>query len=513
MSPPEEWRLPTGLLWLVWILATPLAVADEVRVAGNGPKADRQVSLYERAVLIKVEGTITPFLEQYVRRSLVRARNRKADIVIMEIDSPGGYLDSSLNLANMMAKIDWATTVAYVPNQAFSGAAIMSLGCQYIILHPAAQFGDAGPIFQGEDAAFRHAPEKLRSALAVQLREIASSQGRSPALAEAMVDMNLKVFRVRNKQTGEELMMTERELGGVEDPEQWETIQRIAETGDGRFLTLNGKRTVEIGLGDALADDLPSLKTHLGIVGDVETIERNKLDIAALILNHPVITGLLVVVGLVALFVELSAPGIGVGGIISAVCFMVFFWSRFLGGTAEWLEVILFLGGLVCLAMEFFVIPGFGFAGVIGTLMMISSVILASQSFIIPKTDRQIADFRESVIVAATSGIVFAGAAVWVTRRIGRIPILSQLALQPPPTDDDNIELGPVEDATKPAQPNELLVAVGDRGVAESPLRPAGRALFGDDYVDVVTDGTFIDAGDAVCVIELSGNCVRVRKV
>jgi membrane-bound serine protease (ClpP class) len=251
----------------------------------------------------------------------------------------------------------------------------------------------------------------------------------------------------------------------------------------------------------------------LGIVGDVETIERNKLDVAALILNHPVITGLLVVVGLVALFVELSAPGIGVGGIISAVCFMVFFWSRFLGGTAEWLEVILFLGGLVCLAMEFFVIPGFGFAGVIGTLMMISSMILASQSFIIPKTDRQIADFRESVIVAATSGIVFAGAAVWVTRRIGRIPILSQLALQPPPTDDDNIELGPVEDATKPAQPNELLVAVGDRGVAESPLRPAGRALFGDDYVDVVTDGTFIDAGDEVCVIELSGNCVRVRKV
>jgi membrane-bound serine protease (ClpP class) len=70
-----------------------------------------------------------------------------------------------------------------------------------------------------------------------------------------------------------------------------------------------------------------------------------------------------------------------------------------------------------------------------------------------------------------------------------------------------------VEDATKPAQPNELLVAVGDRGVAESPLRPAGRALFGDDYVDVVTDGTFIDAGDEVCVIELSGNCVRVRKV
>jgi membrane-bound serine protease (ClpP class) len=502
--------LPIALLWLVLAFATPLTADDAVD--GNGPDAKQQRRTYERAVLIKVEGPITPFLEQYVRRSLARARKREADMVIVEIDSPGGYLDASLNLANLMAETDWATTVAYVPRQAFSGAAIMSLGCKQIILHPAAQFGDAGPIFQGEDAAFRHAPEKIRSALAVQLREIARSQGRSPALAEAMVDMNMKVFRVRDKQTGDELLMTERELDAVVDPQRWETIQRIAETGDGRFLTLNGRRTVEVGLGDGLAEDRASLKILLGIVGDIEIIERNAVDVVVLILNHPIITGLLIIIGLVALFVEFSAPGLGVGGIISALCFMIFFWSRFLGGTADWLEVVLFLGGLMCLAAEFFVIPGFGFAGVAGTLLMISSIILASQTFVIPRTERQLDDFRESVTVAALSGIAFAGAAVWVTRRTGKIPILSRMALQPSPSDDERTALVGARTKNHP-QPNEFNVGVGDVGIAESPLRPAGRARFGESYVDVVTDGTFVAPGDEVCVIEVSGNHVRVRKV
>lgn len=487
--------------------AQPVARAAEKRAAKRHP--DRS---YDNAVLIRVSGVLDPMLEQYVRRGVERARKQNADVVIVEIDSPGGHVDVSLNLGKLLAEIDWATTVAYVPRQAYSAAAIMSLGCNQIILHPSAQFGDAGPIFQGEDKAFRHVPEKVRSALASEIRELAESTGHSPALAEAMIDMDLKVYRVRDKQTGDELIMSERELAGAEDPARWEKIQWIAESGDGRFLTLAGDRTVEIGLGDANVNSLDELKTHLNIEGDVRVIEWTTVDIVVLILNHPIVTGLLFVIGLVALYVELSAPGIGVGGLLASLCFMVFFWSRFLGGTAGWLEVTLFAAGILFLLAEFFVIPGFGIAGVTGTLLLISSVVLASQSFVIPETPRQLADFRQSIVVAAVSGMSFAIVAVWVTRRLGKIPILNRLALRPPAVEgDEPLVTHITEDGKKPGHVRVFPVAVGDIGIAESPLRPAGRVAFGDIYMDVITDGTFVEPGTEVRVIDVSANRVRVR--
>ena len=170
----------------------------------------------------------------------------------------------------------------------------------------------------------------------------------------------------------------------------------------------------------------------------------------------------------------------------------------------------LFAAGLLFLFAEFFVIPGFGIAGVTGSLLMISSVILASQSFVIPETPRELAAFRQTVVVAALSGMSFAVVAVWVTKRLGKIPILNRLALQPPPPDDESLPTSSSEDK-KLSQIHAFPVAIGDIGIAESPLRPAGRVAFGDIYVDVITDGSFVDPGTEVRVIDVSANRVRVR--
>ena len=101
------------------------------------------------------------------------------------------------------------------------------------------------------------------------------------------------------------------------------------------------------------------------------------------------VTGLLFVVGLVALYVEVSTPGLGLGGLVSLLCFALFFWSRFLGGTAEVLEIVLFLTGVAFLAVEIFVLPGFGVAGITGLLLMLAGVLMASQTFLIPETKRE----------------------------------------------------------------------------------------------------------------------------
>ena len=176
-------------LSIVLVFALAVVHAQEAQVARN----------YRKAVLIQFEGPITPLLEHFIYRKLDIAKDMGADLVIIEIDSPGGYLETSENLADRFLHLDWAHVVAFVPRQAFSGAAIAALGCDEIVMAPDAQLGDAGPIFQGEDALFRHAPEKIRSPLALKVRSLAEATGRPPALAEAMVDMDLIVYRVHNK--------------------------------------------------------------------------------------------------------------------------------------------------------------------------------------------------------------------------------------------------------------------------------------------------------------------------
>ena len=119
-------------------------------------------------------------------------------------------------------------------------------------------------------------------------------------------------------------------------------------------------------------------------------MERTWIDTLVYLLNTGVVTFLLIVIGLIALTVELGAPGIGIGGLTSLLCFSLFFWSRFLGGTSGWLEVTLFVVGLIFIGAELFVIPGFGVAGVGGIALVLGSLVMASRRFLIPENSEQL---------------------------------------------------------------------------------------------------------------------------
>ena len=120
----------------------------------------KEPAKYHHAVIIHFEGEIRPGLESYLFRKLDAAKQQGADLVILEIDSLGGRLKESLEIAERLQKLDWAHTVAYVPREAISGAAIVSLGCDEILMAPQARIGDAGVIFKGEDSFFRFVPQK-----------------------------------------------------------------------------------------------------------------------------------------------------------------------------------------------------------------------------------------------------------------------------------------------------------------------------------------------------------------
>lgn len=496
-------RFYSGLLVLMCGLTCLMAVAAQ--------PAEPQDDAPRSSVIVHLHGPITPQLEHYVYRSLEKAQRTGADVVILDIDSPGGLVGASLRLAHHFEAITWAEAVAYVPREALSGAAIVAIGCDKIVLHPRARIGNAGPIFLGEDALFRHAPEKVRSDLAQQMRILAESQNRPPTLAEAMVDMDLQVFEVRNKSTDEIRYLSEREIAALENPDEWEKGRPIVESGNGRFLELTGSRAVLLGLADLVVDSREQLFEKMNLEPPLRVIKPGTVDAVVFWLNRPLITGLLFVVGLVALYFEFSAPGIGLGGLTAGLCFALFFWSRFLGGTAGWLEVILFLAGVTFLGFELFVLPGFGISGIAGIVLVFTSLILASQEYLIPHTVREWERTAVSLAVLVGSGFLFLGIAAVLARHFGRLPIISRLALSPPEANEVDESL---DGAKKPSPyTTAYRVAVGDWGTADSPLRPAGKALFGDEYVDVVADGTFVEAGRPVKVVRISGNRIVVREV
>ena len=168
---------------------------------------------FKRGVLIRLEGEINPKSKFYMERKLDEAKSLGADLLVVEIDSLGGTVVESAAIARRLSKIDWAHTVAFIPNRAISGGALISLGCDDIIMAPDALLGDAGVIYFDEiDFAFRYASEKYLEHLKQEVHRLAKAKGRSTALAEAICNKDLVVYRVENRDSGAVAFMSEEQL-------------------------------------------------------------------------------------------------------------------------------------------------------------------------------------------------------------------------------------------------------------------------------------------------------------
>jgi membrane-bound ClpP family serine protease len=217
---------------------------------------------------------------------------------------------------------------------------------------------------------------------------------------------------------------------------------------------------------------------------------------------QPVMMALLVI-GISAVYFEFQVPGLGLGGLIAAVCFLLYFWSNYLGGTAGWLELVLFGAGLTFLAIEVFVIPGLGAFGVIGALCVLASLVLASQTFVVPHNQYQVSQLSRSLLIVSGGGLGALALCGWLTHYLTNHPAIARLLA--PPEGHEREELIQRERVT------DYDHLVGQTGKATTKLLPGGKGRFGDELVDVVTEGTVVDAGEAIEVVETVGNRVVVR--
>ena len=423
------------------------------------------------------------------------------NFVCLWIDSPGGPPDQCLRLADFLAfNVDPAAvrTVAYIPGEARAQAALVAMACDQIVMHPDAVLG--GP---GTPQMSRNEIEAAKPAI----QGLAARKLRSWSLWAAMIDPQIEVFRCRRLDEVAFFCAEERaaaqpkpDAGGKQPP--WLEGECVS-TPPTAFAS-GGTQAVEFHLANHTAENFADFKRLYNLGDDPTLVEPGWADLLVDYLRGPSISALLLVIGGLALYMELHAPGLGLGGFVSAVCFLLFFWSHYLPSTAFWLEISLFVAGIACVLTEVFVVPGTAIFGLGGSAMVLVSLVLAGQTFVVPHNSYELAVLQRSLLTVAGAAAGAIVAAVVLRRWLPRAPVLRHMFLEPP----EGEEARTISRRETLVQLENLL---GAEGVTTTQLTPGGKARFGNALVNVVAVGELIPRDSPVIVTEVRGNHVVVK--
>jgi membrane-bound serine protease (ClpP class) len=401
---------------------------------------------------LRVSGVVENGLAPYLARGLREAAAAGAAAVYLDIDTPGGRIDAAERIVDAVAS-SAVPVYAYVNPRAYSAGALIALSAKRIYMRPGAVIGAATPV----DGEGTKASEKMVSAMRGEFRALAEAQGLDPRVAEAMVDERV-------------------------------TVPGVNESG--RLLTLSTSEAVRIGYARAVAGGETELLRDIGLPGArVVTLAPNWAELVVRFLTNPLVSPLLPALGVLGLVFEIKTGAFGLGGLVSLASLGLFFGSSFLVGLAGWEEVILLGVGLLALAIEVFVLPGFGAAGLLGALAVAAAVVLAMVGGS-PST----ADVTQALIVLGASlAITTAVAYAWI-RHLPNSGRFAGLILRGGSHQADGyIAAAPRHDL------------VGQDGIAMTDLRPAGTAQIGQERVDVVTEGEYVPQGRTVRVVRSEG--------
>jgi membrane-bound ClpP family serine protease len=481
---------------------------SELTVALNVPASvlrESPLASDLKAIQVTITGEVTSSLVGEVMRQIDdNVKQGAANFVCVRIDSAGGNALESQQLANHLAALDpqRVRSVAYIERQAAGDAALIALACDEIMMHPSAVLGGQGAIDLDDDRDARNQRD-LSAAIQAFREGVAKPKSRSWSIGGAIIDPSLKVFRFTNKSNGLVDYWSEDEADAQADRAAW-TQGPLITSAAGR-LKLTGDQAEEYGVITKTVESFDEMKAWYDLEDDPALVDPTWVDKLLRFLASDAVAMFLLLIGGAAVYAELQTPGVGLGGMIAFVCFLLFFWAKVFEGTAEPLEILLFFAGLICLVVEVFVLPGVGMGifALGGGLMMIVSLILASQTFFLPRNSYQLVQMRNSMLVVGGSVLGTIVAIAGIRRWLPHAPVFNRMLLEPPsPEELENIDQ------------REALVnyehLLGQPGTAMTQLVPSGKAQIGEQLVDVITEGGFIDRGASLVVVEVRGNRVVV---
>ncbi len=470
------------------------AVQEPKQIPPRELKDGEKYKVFRLELRDAIMGEDMPF---FITRSLAKAKAENVDVIILDMDTPGGRVDLAMEIRQILhdlIQID-IPTYTYVNPSAGSAGSILAISMDKIVMSPLSKIGAAQVISGGGQELSEKVERKYTSYMLADVRAAARYKGYPVRICEAFVDSEIAIDGLTS--SGMVLTM---------DPYQATTFAGRVDPDDENSTT----RT----LAAFIADDIEDLLKHEGIwPAEIISYEMTwSENLAKLLMRY---SGVLMLVGLIAIFIEVKSPGLGVPGAIAVIAFSLFFWDRFLADMASYMEVILFALGLILLVLEIFVIPGFGLAGVSGITLILLSLIMAMVK--LPPPDIPDMEFNFLLLRKAVRNVLIVFAAMipsiaLVIKLFPSMPFYSRLALVPESAANDAIGQQVVSgiDADEKKSDAEL---IGKSGEAITDLRPAGTALIGGSRLDVVTEGEFIDKGQQVKLVSIHGNTRTVRKV
>ncbi|MFS0861608.1 NfeD family protein [Fredinandcohnia sp. 179-A 10B2 NHS] len=403
--------------------------------------------------IIPLEETVEKGLSAFIDRAITDAEDKGANLIILEINTPGGAVDAATAIGK---RIQEATIpiVAFVNNDAISAGAFIALNADEIYMSENARMGAAGIIDQEGNTA----DEKAVSYWLSAMKGAAEQNGRDPIYALAMADKEIDLP----------------ELGAPK----------------GKFLTLTSSQAIEVKYAEGIAHDRADLLKTLGYEkAAVEVAEVSFAEKLARFITNPIVVPILLSIGSLGLVVELYSPGFGIPGIMGISSLLLFFYGHLVAGLAGMESVILFVIGIVLVLLEF-VLPG-GIIGLVGVGAILTSFFMAGSSIWLISVSLLIA-LLVTIVVSILLVKVF-GKKLHAFRKI----ILF---------DSTNTESGYVSNQNR----KEL---IGMQGFALTTLRPSGTALINNERIDVVTEGGYIESNKKIEVIKTEGSRIVVREV
>ncbi len=281
---------------------------------------------------IPIEGNIDQAMFSFFERSFNQAENNNADIIIVKIDTYGGFVDSAIKIKDIILNSN-IKTITFVSNRAWSAGALIALSGEEMIMQKGSSIGAAET---------RPNEEKYISALRKEFKATAEARNKNPELAAAMVDVDI-------------------EIEGIID--------------QGKLLTLTAEEAVVNNISDKMVNDIEELYQYLGINNNQVNIqELSASERFAKVVTNPYISTFLLIIGFSALIFELLVPGFGFGGTIGLISLGMFFSGYVINGIASWGIILLFLVGLLLILLEVFVVPGFGITGIGGIASILISL-------------------------------------------------------------------------------------------------------------------------------------------
>jgi membrane-bound serine protease (ClpP class) len=439
-----------------------LAALTLPRSAVAQPSADEQ-----KVFLMKIDAEIDPRTNRYSELALEEAEEIGADIIILEIDTYGGAVNDADDIRTRFLELEKPVWV-FINKDAASAGALISIACDSIYMTPGASIGAATVVVGTTGQA---APDKYQSYMRSIMRSTAEANGRDPKIAEAMVDQEIEIDSV---------------------------------TEAGKVLTFSTSEAIKNGFCEAEVKSVEEILERNGVENYV--LVEFELGIAERIIKlflNPVVSGILILIIVGGIYFELQTPGVGFPILAAVIAAVLYFVPYYLNGLAANWEIIIFFVGIVLLALEIFVIPGFGVAGISGIVLMVGSLILVM-------LNNDVFDFTfvnggeiVAAVLTAMAGLMasillmfFGGVRLTQTKVFQRISLVDTQQRSEGYTSNFN-------------QQSYL----GLKGEAYTVLRPSGKILINDELKDAFTRGDYIEKGKKVVVVDESGTSLKVKEV